>query len=129
MTEIQETLVAARAIVERGWAKFGMTDGEGNYCLKAAIGLACGAYYLIGTEVAMTRLDYHTATADELRAHADTIRTELRTMDVVRQWLPSGFDCIPLFNDDPRTGKKEVLAVLDDAILFASAQKYSVVSA
>ena len=129
MKEIQETLVAARAIVERGWAKFAMTDGEGNFCLKAAIGLACGAYEMVGKEVGMPRLDYATATGDQLRARATALRSELATMDLVRQWLPSGFDCIPVFNDDPRTGQTEVLAVLDDAILFASAQQYSPVSA
>jgi hypothetical protein len=127
--DTNETLIAARAIIERGWNKFGMTDGKGRFCLKAAIGLACGAYEMVGNEVGMPRLDYHTATNDELRARADALRAELTAMNMVRQWLPSGFDCIPLFNDDPRTGKKEVLAVLDDAILFASAQNYSVVSA
>ena len=124
-----ETLVAARAIIERGWNKFGMTDGKSRFCLKAAIGLACGAYEMVGNEVGMPRLNYQTATGEELRARADALRAELTAMDVVRQWLPKEFDCIPLFNDDPCTDKNDVLAVLDDAILFTSAQSYAVATA
>jgi hypothetical protein len=124
-----ETLIAARAIIERGWNKYGMTDGEGRFCLKAAIGLACGAYEMVGKEVGMPRLDYQTATGEQIRARADALRAELTAMEVVRHWLPAEFDCIPLFNDDPRTGQNEVLAVLDDAILFTSAQNYAVATA
>lgn len=129
MKTVNETLEAARAIVEQGWNKYGLTDGHGKYCLKAAIGLACGAYEVVGGEVGIPRLDYVNCSSEELLNHADSLRAELAAVEVVRQWLPTGFDCIPLFNDDPRTGKDEVLAVLDDAILFQSAQASQVMSA
>jgi hypothetical protein len=129
MSEVLNTLTAARAIIEGGWTQHDLTDGRGNYCLKAALGLASGAYVEIDGSVTLPRLDYSTATADEMRAQAESLRSELVTADVVRHMLPSGFECIPLFNDHPRTTKVEVLAVLDEAIAWQSATARAVMSA
>lgn len=129
MNEVLNTLAAARAIIEGGWNQHDLTDGRGNYCLKAALGLASGAYVEIDGSVTIPRLDYATATAEDYRAHAAALRTDLVTADVVRHMLPSGFECITLFNDHPRTTKVEVLAVLDEAIAWQSATAMAVMSA
>lgn len=126
MNDVTTTLTAARATVEAGWSKYGLTDGRGGHCLKAAIGLASGVYQEIAGQVVMPRMDYATATTAELRARSRAFGIDSEVMEVVRQVLPVGFDSIPVFNDDPRTTKADVIAVLDDALRFVAAHVYKV---
>lgn len=127
MNDVTTTLTAARATVEAGWNQYGLTDGRGGYCLKAAIGLASGVYREIDGQVLMPRMDYATATTAELRARSRAFSIDSEVMEVVRQFIPAGFgDSIPTFNDDPRTTKADVVAVLDDALSFVAAHVYKV---
>ena len=129
MSEVLNTLTAARAIIEGGWHQGDLTDGEGNYCLKAAIGLACGGYVLNNGWVTNSSIDYSHATPEEMLAQSQAIRTEVATLDAICKVLPPTFKCISLFNDDQQTTKEDVLAVLDDAIHAQSGRKFAVMSA
>jgi hypothetical protein len=108
-------------MVEAGWTQFALTNGRGQYCLRAAIGLSCGAYAVINGRVTTPRLDYAAATVEELAAHTQAFRTDNRTVQLVQHLLPAGHDSIPEFNDDASTSLKDVLAVLDEAIRFEDA--------
>ena len=121
MNEVQDTLRSARKMVESGWTQFALTNGRGQFCLRAAIGLSCGAYEVIAGRVTTPRLDYAAATVAELAAHTQALRTDTRTVQLVQHLLPAGHDSIPEFNDAASTTLKDVLAVLDDAIRFEDA--------
>lgn len=129
MKAVLETLVAAKALINRGWHQGDLTDGQGNYCLKAAIGLASGGYVLNNGWVTNPSIAYPNATPEEMREQSQAIRTELATLEVIRKALPPTFKCIPLFNDHPQTTKEDVLAVLDGAIHAQSAHTMVVMSA
>ena len=129
MNAVLETLASARNLIDRGWHQGDLTDGQGNYCLKAAVGLACGGYVLNNGWVTNPSIDYPKATPEEKLAQSQAIRTEVATLDAVCKSLPPTFKCIPLFNDHPATTKEDVLAVLDDAIHAQSAHTMVVMSA
>lgn len=116
MSDLQETLIAAKATVEAGWNQYGLTNGRGGFCLRAAIGLASGAYELIDGEVGIRPMFLPTDTTESLSEYFQTFRTDLAAMRLVADHLPEGFDSIPLFNDHPQTTQEDVLAVLDKAV-------------
>jgi hypothetical protein len=119
--EIKEVLLAAKQIVLDGWTQYGLTNGRGAYCLRAAIGLACGAYVIIDGRVTSPRLDFGTAKVNELQDYTLALRTDTRITELVKHVLPAGHDSIPTFNDDPETTRQDVLDVLDEAIRFEDA--------
>lgn len=100
----REILESAKAIVEAGWTQGSHTDGRGAYCLRAAVGLASGHMIPVGEEMVYSSLDKTLLVKDTDACHA------------VCEHLPHPFESIPRFNDDPRTTKADVLAVLDKAI-------------
>ena len=126
--EVKDVLVAARKLVFDGWTQFALTNGHGDYCLRAAIGLSCGAYELIGNSVWSPRLDFSAATTDALRRYTRALITDTRAVQIVQQVLPAGHRSIPEFNDAPETSRQDVLDVLDAAILFEDSS-YRVISA
>lgn len=105
MTETtREVLEQAKQIVLRGWCQGSYTDGQGNYCLKGAIGLAAG---VLKDEDG--HMGYKTLDLPELRLDRDAYAR------VVEQ-LPEPFESIPTYNDWPETTKADVLVILDKAI-------------
>lgn len=117
MQDVKEVLAEARTIIEQGWNQYGNTDGRGNFCLKAAVGLAAGAYVLVndGKEVAFDRIQLNEG-PERSAAQLKALKMDLRAIQAVAAHLPEGYESVPVFNDDPRTTKNDVLAVLDKAI-------------
>lgn len=107
---ISGALTAARAYVQGGWYQSGLTDGCGNYCLRAAISLAAGSMVDLNGEVG------YRSYKDQGEAALESYRVDYEANRIVRDFLPQGFDSIPVFNDDPQTTQADVLAVLDKAI-------------
>ena len=106
---VREVLVEARGLVERGWHQSSLTDGCGNYCLRAAISLAAGSFTDVHGRVGY--LPYKT----DGSTHAAYI-LDLDSQLLVRAFLPEGYQSIPVFNDDLETTQNDVLGVLDKAI-------------
>ncbi len=106
---VMQVLEKARNLVEEGWCKYRLTDSEGNYCLKAAIGLAAGTYVKTDFGVGFQRDHLSGLTLGQLRDDVAATR-------VLQEFLPEGFNSIPVFNDDPQTTQGDVLAVVDKAI-------------
>lgn len=116
MSDIRHVLTTARALLAAGWHQGGNTDGHGNVCVRAAIGLAAGLYEMredggvgfpvrsIGTQ----GWDWHTEMA--------AVSADYEALAKVSENLPTPYTSIPVWNDDPHTTITEVLAVMDKAI-------------
>lgn len=112
---VKDTLTAARELVERGWHQGNNTDGHGNYCLRAAVGLASGAMRDYRGLVTFSYISRGAPAA----LHAEYLQqvvTENKAINLVTKCLPEPFTSVPIYNDDPSTTKEDVLAVLDKAI-------------
>lgn len=103
-----EVLRAARDMLSSGWCQFKNSDGQGGFCLRAAIGIAAGVYERDGFGFR----EY----GKNLRGSIDAMKLELSAGNLVREFLPEGDDSIVLFNDSRYTTHDDVLAVLDKAI-------------
>lgn len=120
--EVKEVLIEARKMVIGGWTQFALSNGRGAYCLRAAIGISCGAYEVVDGRVTTPRLNYGESTAQAMADYTQALRTDTRTVQLVQHLLPAGHDnSIPTFNDAPTTTLKDVLDVLDEAIRFEDA--------
>lgn len=115
MSEPKEVLIKARSIVERGWFQGDSTDGRGNFCLRAAIGLAAGSHVYSDGNYTWEQIPSK-ATPAERWAHVTRSAVDMAAADTVTKQLPEPFICIAKYNDDPDTTKNDVLAVLDKAI-------------
>lgn len=111
---VKEALTGAYRLVEGNWHQGEGTDGAGNYCLRVAIGIATGAMTDNQGKVTYTKRagDSH----DEYAAHWRNLRTDHYAITLVTGCLPEGFDSIPVYNDNPDTTRRDVLAVIDKAI-------------
>jgi len=112
--EVNEVLTQARARVEQGWYQGGLTNGEGDVCMRAAVGLAAGYYVDRDGHVTFPK-------PVELMGHdwpyeLAALKLDYAALDVLSKHLPSPFESIPVFNDDPHTTLSDVLAVFDKAI-------------
>lgn len=111
---VKEALTGAYRLVEGNWHQGEGTDGAGNYCLRVAIGIACGAMTDYDGKVAYTKTVSDSDT--ELAANWRNLRTDHSAITLVTSCLPEGFDSIPVYNDNPNTTRSDVLAVIDKAI-------------
>lgn len=116
MSKVKEVLVEARSIVEQGWNKYGNTDGQGNYCLRAAVGLASGALILRDDREVTFDRTLPTDSPEKMASRTAALRLDLDASDLIKQHLPEGYVSIPVFNDDPKTTKNDVVQILDKAI-------------
>jgi hypothetical protein len=105
----REVLAKARSLVESGWHQGSLTDGCGNYCLRAAVSLAAGSFVDQDGAVGYLRYDPSDHVYEAYVADYDAQR-------VVRQFLPEGYESLVVFNDDLQTTHGDVLAVMDKAI-------------
>lgn len=113
--EVRRVLEKARDIVERGWHQGDSTDGHGNFCLRAAVGLAAGSHVYDGDQFTWERIPVD-APPMQHYAHVHRSAIDVRASQLIVEQLPEPFRSIPVFNDDPDTTKTDVLAVLDKAI-------------
>lgn len=104
MKSVRQVLVEARGIVAERWCKGNYADGNANYCAAGAINLAAGemredhgSLTYADTDLAVKRLAYDCRSA---------------LMDA----LPTPYESIATYNDDPATAQADVLAVFDKAI-------------
>lgn len=109
----ERVLRTARGIVEEGWCQGDNTDGQGRYCLRAAIALASGLYVTddkggVKFPATNTREGRDRQARASVRDHA--------AKAVVRSFLPDGCESIPEWNDRYATTKQDVLLLLDKAI-------------
>jgi hypothetical protein len=84
---LKATLRSIRDLVSRRWMKYDFTDGHGRYCLLGAIHKVDGSF-------------------------EDRAKAKIRARVKAR----TGEGMIASFNDDDSTKKRDVLAVLDEAI-------------
>jgi hypothetical protein len=89
MTDVLDVLIAARAEVEKGWAK-GAYEYPGGVCIYGALYRTAG----LGFEGIQ----------------------RMATLGPLFAQLPDGFTNLVFFNDDPDTTKADVLALFDRAI-------------
>lgn len=115
MSDPKEVLIKARSIVERGWHQGDSTDGHGNFCLRAAIGLAAGSHVYNDGRYTWEQLG-RDASPVEHAAHLQRSARDVKAAQLVVDQIPKPFKGISVFNDDPDTTKNDVLAVLDKAI-------------
>lgn len=114
MNDVKKVLTEARGLVERGWCKHASSDGKGNFCLRGAVEYAAGVKVLLGNNhLAFPRLNND---LPRLMESAKAYTRDFNAIQIVREHLPQGHDCVVLYNDDPTTTKDDVLAVLDKAI-------------
>ena len=112
--EVKEVLVAARDMIAAGWNQGGMGK-DGNYCLRAAIGLASGAYVEKNGQIGFDRIDVATCSSELLAEHARVLGLDIDAARLVMEHLPEPFDSIVLFNDSRQTTKDDVVRVLEKA--------------
>jgi hypothetical protein len=103
-----EVLGEARDLIERGWCKYKLTDTEGNYCLRAAVGIAAGVY----TKNEMGEVGF----LPSIQCGLEAMKLDLRAVAALQGFLPEGFNSTVVFNDHPRTTKDDVLSVMNKAI-------------
>lgn len=113
--KVKQVLEKARDIVERGWHQGDSTDGRGNFCLRAAVGLAAGSHVYDGAFFTWERIPAD-APPRAHYAHIQRSAIDVQASQMIVSQLPEPFKSIPVFNDDPDTTKDDVLAVLDKAI-------------
>lgn len=112
---VVEVLIGAKALVESGWCQGESTDGRGNYCLRAALGIAAGVMQDVDGNVGFVKIPAEaTPTAHAQHLHRSV--TEMAATEMVLGSLPEPFQSIPVYNDDPSTTKHDILNVLDKAI-------------
>lgn len=107
MDEVREVLVGAKELLERGWNQGGYTDGRGNYCVRAAIGVAAGYMTFRHGEV-----DFNLPT----RNFADKAKLDMAACRMVNTFIPVKHWSVPFWNDHPETTHNDVLQVMDKAI-------------
>lgn len=112
---VVDVLEGAKAIVDKGWCQGESTDGNGSYCLRAALGIASGHMVDNNGVVGFVRIPADaTPTVHAQNLHRSA--TEMAAVEKVIGSLPEPFQSIPVYNDDPSTTKQDILAVLDKAI-------------
>jgi len=115
--ELVKVLVRAKQIVEAGWYQGGHTDGHGNFCARAAVGLASECMEVTDKgELDFRGIDYATASTYELGSHARNMKLDRAAVRVLTENLPSPHNCLPLFNDASNTTLNDVVRVFDKAI-------------
>lgn len=112
--EVKEVLQKAAEMVSRGWNQGGMGK-DGNYCLRAAIGLAAGAYVEKNGSIGFDRIDVMNCSSAELADHSRVLGLDLDASRLVMEHLPEPFDSIVLFNDSRGTTQADVVRVLEKA--------------
>jgi hypothetical protein len=98
----------ARDLIESGWCKGSLTDGEGNYCLRAAVGIAAGVY----TQSESGEVGF----LPSIECGLEALKRDLHAVQLLKDFLPEGTTSIVIFNDQRGTTKEDVLAVMDKAI-------------
>lgn len=112
---VKEALTSAKSLIEQHWHQGDGTDGRGNYCLRVAVGLGCGAMTDYDGKVGFTKVDPDALPVVHA-AHLDRVRVDTKAVALVTSCLPEPFDSIPVFNDHSETTRNDVLAVLDKAV-------------
>jgi hypothetical protein len=103
-----EVLGEARDLIESGWCKGTLTDGEGSYCLRAAVGIAAGVYSI--------ETSGDVGFLPSIDCGLEAMKRDLHAVQLLKDFLPEGTTSIVVFNDQSGTTKEDVLAVMDKAI-------------
>lgn len=115
LVEVNEVLAQAKTRVEQGWCKGGLSDNDGNVCMRAAVGLAAG-YYVTREDGHVTFPEPAPNQGHDWPCELAALKLDFAALGVLSQNLPTPFDSIPVFNDDPHTTLSDVLAVFDKAM-------------
>jgi hypothetical protein len=117
MSDLVKVLQRAKQIVQDGWYQGGHTDGQGNFCARAAVGLASECMDVTDKgELDFRGIDYATASTFELGLHARNMKLDQAAIRLLTENLPSPHNCLPLFNDAHNTTLNDVVQVFDKAI-------------
>lgn len=109
--DTRQVLERAKTLIEGGWCQNANTDGNGNFCLRAAIGLASGAM------AERNGFVYFKDGPNTLPMQKDDLAAKEALIDQLINQLPDdALLSIPFWNDLPTTTQADVIDLLDRAI-------------
>lgn len=114
MDDVKHVLERAKELLESGWHQGSYTDHSGRFCVRAAIGIASGAFETCSQ--GYIRFPVENQANDPFRKFANSVATDITACAVVERFLPEPWESIPAYNDAASTTLADVLAIMDKAI-------------